>query len=107
MAVEFVSGTVTLSAGASGSITLKFPRSGDIIEFMVYSTGRVEITRIEQEGVADYLTGVMELDHFKKLGNVYPLPEPIPYTKGTAFTFSLKDISGASNVVYIGLVIKY
>jgi len=107
MPVEFVGGSVSLSAGASGDITLAFARDGQIIQFLVFSTGRCQITKIEQEGVDVYTTGVLELDHFKKHGNVYDLPEPIAYKANAKFVFSLKDISGATNVVYIALVIKY
>jgi len=105
--IEFVGGSVSLSAGATGEIVLTFARDGQIIQFFVFSTGRCQITKIEQEGVDVYTTGVLELDHFKKLGNVYDLPEPIGYKANAKFVFSLKDISGAANTVYIAFVIKY
>jgi len=105
--IEFVGGNVSLSAGGTGEIVLAFARDGQIIQFLVFSTGRCQITKIEQEGVDVYTTGVLELDHFKKLGNVYDLPESIGYKANAKFIFNLKDISGATNVVYIAFVIKY
>jgi len=105
--IEFVGGSASLAAGASGDITLAFARDGDIIQFLVFSTGRCQITKIEQEGVDVYTTGVIEVDQLKKHGNVYDLPEPIGYKANAKFVFSLKDISGAANVVYIAFVIKY
>jgi len=105
--IEFVGGSVSLAAGASGEIVLAFARDGDIIQFLVFSTGRCQITKIEQEGVDVYTTGIIELDHLRKHGNVYDLPEPIGYKANAKFVFSLKDISGATNVVYIAFVIKY
>jgi len=107
MAIEFVGGSVSLSAGGSGDITLAFARDGEILAIMVNSTGRCQITKIEQEGVQVYTTGVMELDHFKRYGNVYDLPEPISYKANAKLVFSLKDISGATNDVYITVVIRY
>jgi len=107
MGLEFVGGTVSLTAGGTDTIVLKFPRTADMIGFLVYSTGRVEITSLELEGVEDYLTGTIELDQLKREGNYFELPEPIPYPKGTKFAIGLKDISGATNVVYFAVLMKW
>jgi len=102
--LEFVGGTVTLSAGASGDIVLVYARDANIVEFLVNSTGRCEVTKIEQEGVDVYTTGTLELDQLKKQGNVYVLPEALTYKANAKLVFSLRDISGASNTVYVCVV---
>jgi len=105
--LEFVGGTVTLSAGGTGDVVLVYARDTNIVEFLVNSTGRCEITKIEQEGVEVYTTGVLELDQLKKQGNVYVLPEAIGYRANAKLVFSLRDISGASNTVYVCAVMVY
>jgi len=101
MSLIFIGGTATLSAGGTGEIKLTPVKDVTLWEFMVYSTGRCEITDIEMVGVANLLDGVMELDNLKKYGNVFPLPKPIDWKKGVTLRFALKDISGATNTVYI------
>jgi len=105
--LEFVGGTVTLSAGGTGDVILTYARDANIVEFLVNSTGRCEVTRIEQEGVDVYTTGVLELDQLKKQGNVYTLPEAISYRANAKLVFSLRDISGASNTVYVCAIMVY
>jgi len=107
MPIEFVGGTVTLSAGASGDVVLSYARDANIVELLVNSTGRCEIVKIEQEGVETYTTGVLELDQLKKQGNVYTLPEAISYKANARLVVSLRDISGASNTVYVCAVMVY
>jgi hypothetical protein len=107
MAIEWVGGTVSLTANGTGSITLEYPRDGEIVQILVNSTDRCKITKIEQEGVDVYTTGVLELDQLKMRGNIYELPEPIAYRANARLVFSLEDISGAANVVYIAVCIRY
>jgi len=107
MGVEFVGGKVSIAANGTGSISLRYDRDANIIQFLINSTGRCEIQEIELQGVERYLTGVIEVDQLKMHGNVYPLPEPIKYPRGTLLTISLADISGATNLVYFGVVMKY
>lgn len=107
MAMELVGGSVSLAANGSGKIQVEYARDGQIVEFLVNSTGRAEISSIEQEAVEDYVTGTIELDALKKKGNVYELPVPIEYKSGSKLTVSLTDLSGAANDVYFAFLIKY
>lgn len=106
MAFYIKGGFTTLSASGSGSIRLRIGVDGEITQFLVNSTGRVQITNIEVSGEKDFFDGTMEIEQFKEYGNVYHIPEPIPIKKGDDIVFSLTDISGASNDVYIGVEIR-
>ena len=102
--VDFWQGNnTTLSASGSGTIRIRVSVDGEITQFLVNSTGRVQITDIEVMGYEDIFDGTFELEQFKKDGNTYDLPETIPVTRGTDVVISVTDISGASNDVYFGL----
>jgi hypothetical protein len=107
MPIEFVGGSVSLTANGSGDIKLSFARDGKIVQFLVNSTGRCEIVKIEQEGVEVYTTGTLEIAQFKEHGNTYKLPEALEYKSGQSFIVSLKDLSGSANLVYFVFVIVY
>lgn len=106
MTIYIHGGTTSLSANGSGQISLRVTVDGEIIQFLVNSTGRCKITNMELEGYEDFFEGSIEIAQLKKDGNVYDLPDPIPVTKGSYFTVSLTDISGSSNDVYFALVIR-
>ncbi|MCS7369071.1 MAG: hypothetical protein NDF57_05115 [archaeon GBS-70-058] len=103
MPVFLMGGSVTLSANTSGELKLRAKISGTITGIFVNSSGRCEISNIEIGGYRDIFEGAMEVDQLKVYGNYYPLKEPIPITVGQDIIFALKDISGASNTVYIAL----
>jgi len=103
MPVFFLGGAVTLAAGATAELKLRIKVEGVITGIFVNSTGRCEISNIELGGYRDIFEGAMELEHFKVYGNYYPLKEPIPVTAGQDVIFAVKDLSGATNVVYIAL----
>jgi len=108
MPVEFVGQSVTLSANSTGEIKLSFQRDAEIIQLIFNSTGRVAVTNIELVGKNRYITGEIELDMLKENGgNVYTLPEPIKYEKGTDILVTFRDLSGAENKVYFGVVMRY
>jgi len=106
MPFMFLGGTTTLSADSSGTIRLRIPVNGTIDQFLVKSSGRVKVTDLELSGYEDIFDGTMELDQFKKDGNTYDLPEPIPVTRGQDLVISLTDISGSTNVVAFAVRIK-
>jgi len=106
MAIYIHGESVSLSAGGSGSIKIRVTIAGDIIQWLVNSSGRAKITDMELEGYEDFFAGAIEIDHLKYRGNVYDIPDPIPVTPGSYFTVNLTDISGAANDVYFALVIR-
>lgn len=107
MPIEFVGGTVTISAGGTGEIRKSFSRDGKIIQFMWNSTGRAKISKIEQLGVNVYNTGNLELGCLQGNNHVYDLPEPIDYKGKTDFVVSLENLEDSDNVVTFVWVIQY
>jgi len=108
MPIEFVGGSVTLDPNGTGEIKLEYQRDAEIIQMIFNSTGRVALTNLELVGKDRYITGEIELDQLKENGgNVYTLPESLPYDKGRRIQIGLRDLSGASNTVYIGFVMRY
>jgi len=107
MPVEFVGGRVSLAAGASDSITLKYERDCKIHKISFVNTGRARIDAIEIVGVRVLTTGIMEVDNFKQQGNILPVIEPIDWPKGIDLVFRLTDLSGATNDISVMLEVVY
>jgi len=105
--VRLWGGYVSIAANASDKIKLTPPVDYTCNRIIVYSTGRCRIDKIEIEGQPPFLDGSVELDQIKREGNGYDLPEPLVIAKGKPIEFSLTDISGASNLVFIGFVVAY
>jgi len=99
----FEGGSASLGADGSGSIRIRASVDGEVTQILVNGTGRCEITDIDISGYEDIFDGVVELVQLQREGSVYDLPETIPISKGTDVVFSLTDISGAANDVYIAL----
>lgn len=106
MSIYFLGGTTTLSSSGTDTIRLRIPCDGEIIAFLVNSTGRCKITNMEISGYGDFFEGSLEITQLKVDGSKYVLEEPIPVEKGQDFVISLEDISGASNTVYFACVIR-
>ena len=104
MPVRFLGRAITLSANATAEIKVEFKADAKITQILTHSSGRAEIVKIDIPEVPPMLDGVMELHQLRQEGNVYPLPEPLVVPKGTIISVTLKDLSGASNVVYFAFV---
>jgi len=65
------------------------------------STGRFEVSKIENEAGESYLAGVVDSEGLKALLNNW-LKEEKTIPRGRKIIFSLRDLSGAANDVYIG-----
>jgi len=108
MTVKIIGDTVSLSANASDTITLTPDTDISITKIIWNSTGRCKVTRIEfPMGVHELLKGSIELDQLEKSSHVFELPEPITMSAGVDVVFHLKDISGATNDVYIAMMGTY
>jgi len=104
----FIAGSsITLAAGASGTISFKSPVTGSVEKISVTSTGRCKVEDIEITGQPDFFDGVCELDSLKEHGNLYHLIEPQPIEVGQFFNIKLLDISGAPNEIYVTIHIRY
>lgn len=103
MANFFIGGKTTLDANSTGEIRIRIPVSGRVTHIHIYNDGLCEVTNVEVAGKPDIFDGVAVLDQFKERGNIYELKEPLSVENGTDIVFSLKDLSGASNKVYIML----
>jgi len=107
MAIKLIGDTVTLSAGASDTITLT-PDTDVTCKAIIWNTtGRCKITRIEFPTPTELVKGSLELHQLQRDSGVYKLPEDVPIGKGQDCVFHITDISGASNVVYIALECTY
>jgi len=104
--IYWIGGTISLAANGTGEISLSPDEDVDILAIHINNTGRAEITSAEMARLPPFIVGVMEIDLLKKHGNVYELPEPISWSKGVDFVWSFKDISGASNVVYLAFLVR-
>ena len=104
MPLKLLGGAVTISAGETGEIKLEAKSDFTVSQLLSNSTGRCEVTKIDIPEVLPILDGVIELAQLRQYGNVYILPESILIKKGSIVVISLRDISGASNLVYIALV---
>jgi len=108
MTVKIIGDTVTISAGASDTISLTPDTDISITKILWNSSGRCKVTRIEfPVGVHELLKGSIELDQLAKDSHVFELPEAIEVKAGLDVVFHLTDISGASNVVYIAMAGTY
>jgi len=103
MRAYFTGDVIELAAGAEGTLTLDIGVDLTATALAVNSSGRCEISDIERLGQPKILDGFIELDQLKKEGNIFPLPSPEPFVKGDKLSFKIKDISGATNRIYIAL----
>jgi len=101
MPVYILADKVSLTAGGTGEIILVPDVDIRFNLISITSTGRVEVNHIEIIGVRTLLKGKTEANAFHREGNVMILPEPVTLSKGSELKFSLLDISGATNDVYI------
>jgi len=108
MTIKIIGDTVSLSAGASDTITLTPDVDVRVVAILWNATGRCKVARIEfPVGVHELLKGSIELDALDKDSHRFTLPEEVPITKGADVVFHLTDISGATNDVYIALLCIY
>jgi len=108
MTIKIIGDTVSLGAGASDTITLTPDTDISVTKILWNATGRCQVTRIEfPMGVHELLKGTIELDQLAKDSHIFELPEPIAVSAGVDVVFHLKDISGATNDVYIAMVGTY
>jgi len=108
MTIKLIGDTVSLSAGASDTITLTPDVDVRVKAILWNSTGRCKVTRIEfPVGVHELLKGSIELDQLNKSTHIFELPEEVPIKGGVDVIFHLTDISGATNDVYIALLCIY
>lgn len=97
----------TIPANGSDTLYLEPDRDGEVISVFINATGRARITRWENFGVEEFVDGSIELDALKTNGNAWILPEPVRITKGKTISISVEDLSGASNLVSIALLIRH
>jgi len=100
MPILLIGGAVTLAAGGTGEIKLEPPVSVNVLQISFNGTGRFEVTDIAVEGVVDYLEGVCDSGTLREHENVYVLPEAIVLEKGQKLSIKVRDLSGATNLIY-------
>ena len=107
MPVVFISDYVTLSANGEDTIKLKYDTAFRFRKILAYGTGAFQITKIEIEGQRPFLAGTLHSEQLKERGNTIELPEDIHVPANKEIIFYVKDISGAENTVYIGVIAQY
>jgi len=107
MPLFIVGDGISLAASTTGTLTFKSPVNGTITKIGFGSDSRCEIVNIEITGKPDFFDGRTELDALKDRGNMHHVEPPLDISKGDSIIFDLKDISGATNDVYIVITITY
>ena len=100
-----VSDSISLGAGASGDLRLAFPAKINvkIIRLLVGSTGRFRVDKLTDKAGASYLTKVADSIQLSQIArDVFPIDVTIPM--GEELTFTITDLSGAANLIFIGVL---
>jgi len=101
----FISDSLTLPAGGSSDLKLEFPTGFAVTlhRLLVNSTGRFRIDRVVDKAGNSYLSRVLDSGQLAQVARD-PLPPGITVAAGEILVFTLTDLSGASNLIFLGFL---
>jgi len=105
MAKFYICGdTVSLAAGASGSLSFRIPVAMKIKYLAAAGTGRFEVSEWEIVGGPKFIRGKVDSNILRPENGWTPVQPQEDVKENTEISIELKDLSGATNDIYCAVI---